>query len=332
MQTEKTVDLLYVHSPITYSIGRYLHDHGYLKNEQLVVCGRKTTWHAPHINVGNDGIWDIGGACDFLEKVCQGLAGLGPVALNLYVPHSGFLLGKLFGMAGVVKSIFYLEEGSAAYDPENVTDPWNSVEVDTELLTRELERRGIIDTLRIDRDKLSRINSVPSYFFDGRHPAYAGAYCVSEKAFTHLTKVTVLNLECIEIIPQGEQVWVCLLPCLLNYFSALEKESDRPMLDKLLYGLILMVRMQSALVQNAGGALVIKFHPADDAYFKDAFKQNYYRYGTAYDAFFKMNEFDAGYEPGLYNFTKFIVINPSSASLYIEQFRGADHLVEVRFD
>jgi hypothetical protein len=330
MQTEKIIDLLYVHSPITYSIGRYLYDNDYLKNQQLVVCGRKMEWPGPHIKVENDGIWDIGGACDFLEKISRAIDGQGDVALNLYVPHSGFLAGKLIGMAGVVKAIHFIEEGSAAYDTTNVTQPWTSKDVDVGLLTRELDRRGITDILKIDREKLSRINSIESFFFDGRHPAYAGAYCVSEKAFTHLTNVTVLKLDCIEIIPEGEPIWVCLLPCLLNYFSSLG--NDRPMLDKLLYGLILMLRTQSALVRNIGGALIIKFHPADDAYFKDAFKENYYRYGTAYDEFFRMNEFDAGYEPGLYNFSKFIIINPSSAALYIEQFRGADNLVEIKFD
>jgi hypothetical protein len=330
MQTEKLFDLLYVHSPITYSIGRHLFDNGYFKNEPLIVCGRKTEWDGPHLEVENDGVWAIGRTCDYLEKVCAAIGGFSEVGLNLYVPHSGFLVGKLFAMAGVVRNIYYLEEGAAAYDLKHVVEPWGSPQIDVGLLTRELERRGIIDALKIDRERLARLNSIESFFYDAGNPAYAGAFCVSPQAFPLLPEVTVVPLQKLEIIPEGENIWLCLLPCLINYYA--EHEANKPLLDKVVYGLLMMLRMQSALVRNFGGALVIKFHPADDAYFDDEFKNNFYQYGTSYGDFFHMNDLPMGYEPALYNFTKFIAFNNTSALLYIEQFCAENSVVQVRLD
>lgn len=331
MQTEKIFDLLYVHSPITYSIGRHLFENGYFQNEPLVVCARKTGWEGAHLEVDNDGVWSIGGTCDYLETVCNAIRQYPEVGLNLYVPHSGFLQGKLLGISGVVRKIYYLEEGTAAYDHKNVTEPWGHLRIDVGLLTRELERRGIIDVLKIDRERLARINTPEHvFFYDPRNRAYAGAFGVSPQAFRMLPNAKVVPLQGIDIIPDGESIWLCLLPCLVNYLSSLK--NDKPLLDKLMYGLLMMVRSQSAIVRNLGGSLVIKFHPADDAYFDDAFKENFYQYGTAYDEFFHMNDLPLGYEPGLYNFTKFIVINESSASRYIKQYRGADSLLTLKLD
>lgn len=331
MQTEKLFDLLYVHSPITYSIGRHLYENGYFENEPLVVCGRKTEWDGPHLSVDHDGVWAIGHTCDFLEKVCQVIGEHPDVGLNLYVPHSGFLLGKLFSMSGVVRKIYYLEEGAAAYNHKNVTEPWGSPQIDVGLLTRELQRRGITDALKIDLERLAAINDPRHfYFYDPRHPAYAGAFCVSPQAFRLLSNVTVVPLQTLQIIPEGETIWLCMLPCLINY--AAEHKNNKPLLDKMIYGLLMMVRVQSAIVRNMGGALVIKFHPADDVYFDDDFKDNFYKSGTAYDEFFHMNDLPLGYEPALYNFTKFVVINHSSALRYIKQYRGEGNTVAVKLD
>ncbi|EIJ45488.1 hypothetical protein GWL_38030 [Herbaspirillum sp. GW103] len=330
MATEKTFDLLYMHSPITYSIGRHLVENGYLENELLVVCGRNTQWDGPFISVENDGVWSISRTCDYLEKICAVLKGYAAIGLNLYVPHSGFLVGKLFSMAGVVRKVHYIEEGTAAYDPSNVLTPWTSPEIDVGLLTDELERRGILDVLQIDRQRLAGLNAMDSWFFNPRLPGFAGAFCVSDKAFPTLSEVTVLPMSTREIIPANETVWLCLLPCLINFVA--EHEKNKPLLDKFLYGLLMMVRMQAALVKNVGGALVIKFHPADDAYFNEGFKNNFYAMGTGYRDFFDMNDFPVGYEPALYNFTKFIVVNDSSALLYVRQFRGEDSVVPVKLD
>ncbi|HZG19132.1 MAG TPA: hypothetical protein VE092_03870 [Herbaspirillum sp.] len=330
MATEKLFDLLYMHSPITYSIGRHLVENGYLSNELLVVCGRNTQWNGPHLSVENDGVWSIARTCDYLEKVCGVLRAHPEVGLNLYVPHSGFLVGKLFSISGVVRKVYYIEEGSAAYDLNNALQPWASRQVDIGLLTRELERRGVLDVLKIDRERLAQLNSIESWFFNARQPGFSGAFCVSERAFPTLSNVTILPMSTMEIIPATETIWLCMLPCLINFVA--EHENDKPLLDKFLYGLLMMVRMQAAMVRNLGGALVIKFHPADDAYFEADFKDHFYALGTGYRDFFEMNDFPLGYEPALYNFTKFIVVNDSSALLYIRQFRGQESVVPVKLD
>jgi hypothetical protein len=330
MQTETIFDLIYVHSPITYSIGRHLYDNGYLKNTPLVVCGRNTPWPGPHIDVWDDGIWDLESVCNFLESICEGLKGQEHVGVNLYVPHSGYLAGKLLKLSGVVRKVFYLEEGDAAYNPANVTQAWPSREVDIDELQAALEVRGILQTLKIDRAGLESINSMKSFFFDVSDERYGGAFCISPKAFSLLSNVTVLNLPPIEIIPEGENIWLCMLPSIINLHA--QHSRNKPLLDKLFYGIVMMLRTQSALVRNLGGSLIIKFHPADDVHLHADFKDDMYRYGTSYPDFFAMNEFEIGHEPSLYNFTRFVVINPSSAVRYIKQLQGEDRFIGIKLD
>ncbi|GEM_PF-1050066 len=330
MQTETMIDLMYVHSPITYSIGRHLHDNGYLKNTPLVVCGRNTPWPGAHIVVEDDGIWEMDRVGNFLESICQGLQGHDNFGLNLYVPHSGYLAGKLLKLAGVVRKVFYIEEGDAAYDTVNVTQAWPSREVDVDALVAMLEARGIMETLKIDRAGLQEINSMKSFFFDASSAQYGGAFCISPQAFTLLSNVTVLELERIEIIPEGENIWLCMLPNIINLHAVHAK--NKPLLDKMLYGVIMMLRTQSAVLADQGGSLVIKFHPSDDVHLHPDFKNEMYRYGTAYQEFFEMNGFAMGFESSLYNFSKFVVINPSSAVRYIKQLQGADKFIGIKLD
>jgi len=334
MSTETIFDLMYVHSPITYSIGRHLHDNGYLKNRPFVVCGRNTRWDGPHIEVADDGIWEMERVGDFLETICRGLEeqaqGNGDIGLHLYVPHSGYLAGKLLKLSGLVRKVFYLEEGDAAYNPANVTQAWPSREVDVDALIAMLEARGIMETLKLDRTGLREINSMKSFFFDAAHANYGGAYCISPQAFTLLSNVTVLALDPIEIIPEGENIWLCMLPNIINLHATHAK--NKPLLDKMIYGIVMMLRTQSALLNNVGGSLIIKFHPSDDVHLNPDFKNEMYRYGTAYQDFFEMNEFEIGHEPSLYNFSKFVVINPSSAVRYIKQLQGEDKFIGIKLD
>lgn len=331
MQTEQIFDLMYIHSPITYSIGRHLHDHGYIKNTPLMVCARNTTWTGlPYVSVEDDGLWDIDRTCNYLETVCDALKDYDNFGLNLYVPHSGFLAGKLFRLSGVVRKIYYLEEGDAAYNPAHVTQPWPAREIDADLLIDTLEERGILDKLKLDRAGLKLINQMKSFFFDPVQPAYSGAFAISPKAFEKLSNVTVLDLKRIDIIPEGENIWLCMLPCIINLHAKHAK--NKPLLDKLFYGIVMMLRTQAALVRDLGGSLIIKFHPADDVHLNPAFKDDMYRYGTAYPEFFEMNEFEAGHESSVYNFTKFVVINPSSAVRYIRLLQGEDKLIGIKLD
>lgn len=321
-------DVIYVHSPITYSIGRHLLRHGIIKNP-LIICGRKIHWDGSHIDVIDDGVWDIQRTCDFLEKLCGQLSVGRRFQLNMYLPHTGFLLGKLLKLAAAVHSIRYIEEGDTSCDPAlSAATPNFSISVAD--LAAELKRRGLLEKLQIREESLEKINAMDVLWFDKTHPKYAGAYGISAQAFPGMAQVALLHLDRVPIIPEGERVWVCLLPSITN--MAIQHKNNMPLLSNLTYGLVMMLRTTNAIVRDFGGWLLIKFHPTDEAKLDEDFKQELYRYGSSYREFFELNNFDINYEPALYNFDRFVVVNTSAASRYIEQLQGKEKLINIKLD
>ncbi len=77
---------------------------------------------------------------------------------------------------------------------------------------------------------------------------------------------------------------------------------------------------------------MIKFHPSDDLHLHPDFKNEMYRYGIPYKDFFEMNGFAIGFQSSLYNFSKFVVINSSSAVRYIKQMQGQDKFIGIKLD
>jgi hypothetical protein len=327
---ENVFDVMYVHSPVTYSVGRHLRDHGYLKNELVVICGRSQTWDTPCVTVPDDGVWEVDRVCLYLTRLAEALPDDAAIRINLYVPHSAFILGKLFRISGIVDNLYYLEEGDASYSVDFCDNPRFNEQIDAARLIAVLEQHGLIEKLQLDRTALQNINEMPTYFYDRAHPKYKGAYALSEGAFPGFKNVTYLTLDSIPIIPEGEKIWLCMLPSFVH-LMALHREKTQ-LVDKMFYGLLMMLRTQNALVQDMGGSLILKMHPLDESHLNQAVKQEILRYGTEYRAFFEMNEFEIGHEPALYNFSKFIVIGGSSAIRYVKLLRGNEHLINIKLD
>lgn len=321
----EVLDVLYIHSPITYSIGRQLESSGRLKNP-LVIGGRKTAWHSDYVEVQDDGMWDIERTCGFLDKLVQALPDNDQLQLDIYLPHTGFLLGKLLKLSPVVRRIFYIEEGDTSCDPE-FAKPINNTPLPVDELHAALSKHGIAERLRLGLGRLQNINTMQSLLFDGRNQKYAGAYSISADAFPTLSNVQKLQLEVQQNIPGAENVWICMLPNIVTLAS--EHRADPEALKKILYGLVILIRTQNALAASFSASLLLKFHPNDESNLREEFKKDILSGAHSYLEFFEEHHLDPGYEPALYNFGKYIVVNPSAASRYVEQFRGADKLVRI---
>lgn len=320
-------DVIYVHSPITYSIGRYLLQQNILK-DPLVICGRKIKWiDIPHIDVIDDGIWDIDRVCDLLVKLCDELDINGECRLNMYLPHTGFLLGKLLKIAGIVQKIYYIEEGDSAYNPL-LSQITRNVLVDLPLLISKLNSFNLIERLQINETDLLAINTMNVCWFDGMHTKYSGAYCTSPEAFPELSQVSIVNFPRINIFPEDKKIWVCMLPIFVYLIE--KHQHDRVLLEKMLYGALIMLRTFKTVCDHSGASLVIKFHPVDELSLDISFKKIIYQYGQPYYDLFEKEQLDMGYEPALYNFDQFIVIDTSSASRYIKQFCGEKKLISIK--
>ena len=319
------LDVLYIHSPITYSIAQQLQSSGCLK-KPLVLGGRKTAWHEDYIEVQDDGMWDIDRTCDFLDKLVHALPDNDQLLLDFYLPHTGFLLGKLLKLSPVVRRIFYIEEGDTSCD-RAMTQPVLNMHLSVKELSTALSRRGIAERLRLGPGRLQNINAMQTVLFDGQNQKYGGAYGISAEAFPTLSKVQTIQLEQRPAIPDAENIWVCMLPSIVTLAGEYQEQPE--VLQKILYGLVILIRTQNALASSFSASLLLKFHPNDESNLSEEFKQSIFNGAYSYLKFFNEHHLDAGYEPALYNFGKYIVINASAASRYVSLIRGEKKLVRI---
>lgn len=319
------LDVLYIHSPITHSIACQMEKNGDI-HAPLVICGRKTTWHGDHIEVIDNGMWDIDRTCDFLEKLVKALPQDDNLLLDIYLPHTGFLLGKLLRLSPLVRRIFYIEEGDTSCDPA-YTIPVVNVTLPVDRLHAALSSRGIAGRLRLGLGKLQKINTMQVIFFDGEDPKYGGSFGISDDAFATLTKVHKFSLEAQQPIPDAENIWVCMLPNIINMVA--EYQAQHEVVQKILYGLVILIRTARTLAENSSASLLLKFHPNDECNLNAHLKNDILSGAGSYLDFFNERHLDPDVEPALYNFGKYIVINKSAASRYVSQIRGEDKLVQI---
>lgn len=319
------MDIVYLHSPITYSIARQLQREGEVR-APLVVCGRGMQWEGPYVSVIDDGIWDPARTVAFLEGMVAALpATFTP--LRIFVPHTGFLLGKLLKLAAAVQTVCYLEEGNTSCNPQ-LAAPAQNAAVDATALLHMLQAKPVLmQRLGLTPQAVLQVNAMPAIWFDAQSPKYGGAYRVSPQAFPGLPGVRTVSLE-----PQGglretERHWLCFLPNIINMVARCGQHSEEA--QRNLHGLMSSLRTMQALVASQHARLVMKFHPVDEANLNPQFKQQFYGFGLSYASFAAQQAIDAQLEPALFDFTRFIVINESAASRYVELFQGLDFLISL---
>ncbi len=322
------MDIVYIHSPITYSIARQLAGQGRFDNP-LLVCGRGLVWDGHHVTVIDDGIWNPERTVEFLVKLSDALPP-SPSPLHVYLPHTGYLLGKILKLSTAVAGISYLEEGNTSCNAL-LASPSQDQPVDTHLLLQLLQRHpAVMAKLQLTAQNIHDINRVRPIWFDDACPKYRGAYRVSPDAFPTLGKVTTLTLPPQNCLAETERNWLCFLPNIINLVARYGTGTMET--QKLLHGLVIALRTMKALVTDRGGKLVIKFHPVDDANLSNEFKGELFRFGESYAGFSARHAIDAQLEPTLFNFDRFIVVNESAASRYARLFHGQDCLIPLQLD
>jgi hypothetical protein len=171
-----------------------------------------------------------------------------------------------------------------------------------------------------------QINAVPAIWFDAHHPKYGGAYRVSPQAFPGLPKVRTVSLAPQGALGQEQRHWLCFLPNIITWWRAAANSEEA---QRNLHGLM----SSAAHHAGAGGQPACtagdEFHPVDEANLNPQFKQQFYGFGLSYASFAAQQAIDAQLEPALFDFTRFIVINESAASRYVELFQGLDLLISL---
>lgn len=319
------MDILYLHSPITYSIARQLERDGQVV-APVVVCGRGMKWHAPFVRVTDDGIWDPARTVEFLARLVTALPET-TTPLRIFLPHTGFLLGKLLKLATAVQTVCYLEEGNTSCNPD-LARPAQDTAVDAAMLLQLLQAQPLLmQRLGLTPQAVLQVNSVPAIWFDAASPKYGGAYRVCPAAFAALPAVHTVSLAPQEKLREQGRHWLCFLPNIINMVARCGQHSEES--QKNLHGLMSSLRTMHALVASHHARLVMKFHPVDEANLSPQFKEQFYGFGLSYASFAAQQAIDAQLEPALFDFSRFIVINESAASRYVELFQGLDYLVSL---
>ncbi|WP_413457001.1 hypothetical protein [Herbaspirillum huttiense] len=320
-----SMDIVYLHSPITYSIARQLLREGEVR-APLVVCGRGMQWEGPHVSVTDDGIWDPARTVAFLEQMAAALpASLTP--LRLFVPHTGYLVGKLLKLATAVQTVCYLEEGNTSCNALLARPTHNAIVDATALLHMLQAKPMLMQRLGLTPQAVLQVNAMPAIWFDAQSPKYGGAYRVSPQAFPGLPQVRTVSLAPQSGLGLAQRHWLCFLPNIINMVARCGQHSEEA--QRNLHGLMSSLRTIQALVASQHARLVMKFHPVDEANLNPQFKQQFYGFGLSYASFAAQQAIDAQLEPALFDFTRFIVINESAASRYVELFQGLDFLISL---
>jgi hypothetical protein len=105
------MDIVYLHSPITYSIARQLQ-----RGEIARAAGGMRTRHGwdAFASVIDDGIWDLARTVAFLDAM---VAALPATFTPLPSAHTGYLLACMQHQAAAAGSVCYLEEGNTSCNP-----------------------------------------------------------------------------------------------------------------------------------------------------------------------------------------------------------------------
>jgi hypothetical protein len=315
--SDDVVSVFFAHSPITYSIALTtiaLHD---LSNV-AIVGARGIAGPRIRLALADDGEWSPARTCATLREIID----LIPTGqrVDLYLPHTAFLLGKLVKFAGRVRHIHYIEEGySSAFLPllDHDIPP---TAIDLAALGEALRQYGLIDALQLDEASLARLNQLPDNAFDAHCAKYAGAFACSTDAFAGLPLVTR-----VELTRNAAEVPARLLSFfgIRNYYGSKGQHSEKAeQACRLIIALARSMRDAPDVTQP----LVVKLHPNDYSGLPAPLHTSLRELGVDYFDFCRTNGLDPNLEPALHNFSHYHIFGHTSQVKYVEQFCGPHRL------
>lgn len=319
MPQKKIYDILYLHSPITYTVADYMYRNGYLPNNLIVLCARRTTWSGPYTDISDMAGWGTYEACMLLKRLSALITEGELVGFNLYLPHSAFHFAHILKTSALVDNLYYIEEGDASY-----VDVCEPVQFDS-TLKPVLASSGLEKIFQLDLERIPDAGIHHIQLLEGNDPKYNGAFGLSPESFPSLGQVHVLDIGVHTIFPENSKVWLCM-PCdFTRVFN--DHSHEQGYAEKYFYSAIATLKALSATARSEGGELVVKLHPLDENQLDPRLVEEIYRHSTPYKTCLHNRQADAGIEPTLFNFHKFCVIGTSSASRYINAFHHQSKLI-----
>ena len=327
MPSPRPLPIFYIHSPITYTVAQRVIASKKLV-DPIIIAGRRMPIAGSHVQVDDDGVRNPGRACALLRALFDVIDTRPPSPLELYLPHTGLMLGKLVRSAKVFSSFYYIEEGTHAVDywRQFVNISVGDWQVDIAQLEAILRETGLLERLQID--DLNEVNRCGAVWFDSRSPRYGGAYAAVSSSFPDMKKVTLFrNWAQMRTLPLPD-TWLCMVPMIFELLLSCPDNERRYAYARKMIDTVAQIH---AKAQAAGKLLVVKLHPIDYQRLPDEIKTALI--GAAFDfpTFMAQMPLDTNLEAALLGFEHFFTIGESTAVRYVSAFRDASEHTHIDF-
>jgi hypothetical protein len=262
------------------------------------------------VHVEDDGIWDIKRTMIFLTAVMK--SGF-KENIDIYLPHTAFLLGKLVKAIHAFSGYYYIEEGrTSQYTSNSLT---SNKMIDPLELNQELVSSGVKSYFNLPDDFAWLINQESNTVLDGEHLKYKGSFALTPNAFKNFLNVKFIELDIVKYKRKiiFKKNTLVILPSSTEIFGdSLEKSAE----------LTFVRRYIAERYKIEGHNLIIKRHPQDYSedprvkYFVDYFNN----LGVTFDSFDFESKVDHFLEPALLGFEKYLVFGNSSVEDYLKMY------------
>jgi hypothetical protein len=310
--------IYYSHNPITYTLNKLIAQQNPDSPSQQITARGIEAGGA--ISVLDDGVWNIERTVTFLKT----LLSINPIhqqLLHLFLPHTGYLLGKLVKISNKISSYSYVEEGQ--YSTNKTFGFQSQQEVNCAELMEALKKEDVFNPLGLRAQDVLNLNEINNFFYDCEHPKYRGAFSLSSNAFKAFPNVQRFNID----VPKERKIHFpkTTLVALPPLFQLL---SSHPGNVKEIKANLTHLIQTSKCAQRTK-KLVLKLHPQDLLWKEthEAFKsfiQTLSAIGTTFNEIDFPNEVDHNVELAFLGFQNYLVMGQSSAALYLEQFASPD--------
>jgi len=127
--------IYYSHNPITYTLNKLIaQQNTNVPSQQITARGIEAEGA---ISVMDDGVWNIERTVTFLKTLLS-INPLQQQLFHLFLPHTGYLLGKLVKISKKISNYSYVEEGQ--YSSNKIFGFHSQLDVDCEELLAQLKK------------------------------------------------------------------------------------------------------------------------------------------------------------------------------------------------
>jgi hypothetical protein len=235
----------------------------------------------------------------------------------MFLPHTGFLLGKLIKMANKVSSYSYVEEGQ--YSSTKRFGFLSHRDVNCDELLEQLKSNDILEQMGISEADVMKVNQINNFFLDSEHSKYRASYSLSDDAFLGFSDRRQFHID----IPQKriinfKRTTLVVLPPLFPLWNNNRRKCEN--VREKIFSLI-----SSSNTYKRTEKLVFKIHPQDYFWCQNdnlfsKYIQMFRMMGSIFNEIEIPIHLDPNIELSFLGFEYYLIFNESSVIKYLDLF------------